>query len=91
VKKSSNTLQSVSVFPNPVAGALNIEFVSATAGKATIQIFDINGRNVAQKNIQSIPGLNTLTMDEVAQLNAGVYFVKIESAGETQMVKLIKQ
>jgi hypothetical protein len=30
-------------------------------------------------------------MDEVAQLNAGVYFVKIESAGENQMVKLIKQ
>ena len=91
VKKTSTTLQAVTVFPNPVAGALNIEFVSAAAGNATIHIFDINGRNVAQKNIQSIPGLNTLIMDEVAQLNAGVYFVKIESAGENQMVKLIKQ
>jgi hypothetical protein len=91
VKKGSNTLQSVSVFPNPVAGALNIEFVSAAAGNASIQIFDINGRNVAQKEIISIAGLNTLTVDEVALLNAGVYFVKVESAGEMQMVKLIKQ
>jgi hypothetical protein len=91
VKKASNTLQSVSVFPNPVAGVLNIEFVSNTAGNTTIQIFDINGRIVGQKDLQSIAGLNALSMDEVAQLNAGVYFVKIESAGDTQMVKLIKQ
>lgn len=91
VKKTSTTLQSVSVFPNPVAGVLNIEFVTTLAGNATIQIFDINGRNVTQKEIINIAGLNTLTVDEVAQLNAGVYFVKIESAGESQMVKLIKQ
>ncbi len=91
VKKTSTMLQSVSIFPNPVAGILNIEFVTTVSGNATIQIFDINGRNVGQKEMISIAGLNTLTVDEVAQLNAGVYFVKIESAGENQMVKLIKQ
>ena len=90
-KKLSHNLHSVSVFPNPVAGVLSIEFVKTNSGITSIQIFDINGRNVSQKDFQCKAGLNILTIEETTHLNAGVYFVKIESVGETQIVKLIKQ
>lgn len=91
VRKSAQTLQSITVFPNPVINALNIEYVNATAGNTTIKIFDINGREVAQRNVQSAAGQNKITIDETSQLNPGIYLVKIESDGDTQIVKLIKQ
>jgi hypothetical protein len=91
VNKFARTLQSVTVFPNPVIDVLHIEYINATAGTTTIKIFDMNGREVAQQSFQNTARQNKITIEETAQLKSGVYLVKIESVGETQIVKLIKQ
>ncbi len=73
-----------SIHPNPVKDVLN---VTAKNGVAidTIQVLDINGRVVNQVNASS----ETVQIN-VSELNAGVYFVKVQSELGVGTSKIIK-
>lgn len=81
---SSNdfSLSSISVYPNPVTNVLNISNSNNIEIK-NISITDINGRVI--KNQTSLTQIN------VSDLNAGVYFVNIESNDGKTTKKFIKQ
>jgi hypothetical protein len=73
------------VYPNPVesvlyirsAGAITIDFVS---------ICDISGKTVIfEQPVAAEAAIN------ISSLSAGVYFAKIESAGTTETVKILKR
>ena len=72
------------VFPNPVNDVLNITNSNNIAISAT-QITDINGRVVKE-----IKG-NTVAQINIADLNAGVYFLKITSDQGVGTTKIIKK
>ena len=61
-----NTKNTISLYPNPVQEVLNI---SSSDSIAKIEVYDIQGRNVASKN-------NTSDVN-VATLGKGVYIVKV--------------
>jgi len=74
-----------SIFPNPVNDIFNITSKNGTAIES-IQVLDINGRIVNQINNSSS---DTVQLN-VANLNAGVYFVKVQSelgVGTTRIIK----
>lgn len=79
------TLQKLGVQVNNTL--VNNEFTFTTTSVMTMDLFDINGRNIASKNVNE--GTN---LYNVAGLNAGVYIAKFtDKQGQTASVKIVKQ
>jgi len=75
---------SVSVFPNPSSGWLNVEFRGKDkVGKKLLTIFDMSGSKVWEEEINS-PLLNIHF-----RLANGVYLLKVFSSGKFFMQKLV--
>jgi hypothetical protein len=72
----------LSMYPNPTTGLLNI---TTTAAKATVEIFNIMGQNVATKEITN--GANTI---DISNLSNGVYSVQIMQNNTLTVGKVIK-
>jgi len=75
--------QNFAVSPNPASEVINISKVSSIAITST-QITDINGRVVKTIN-------NEVSQINVSDLNAGVYFLKINTAQGSGTTKIIKK
>jgi hypothetical protein len=73
----------LAVSPNPANTVLNIGFGSGES--YVISIVTTDGKIIAKERVESI----TNTMN-ISALNAGLYTVKIESAGEVYYSKFIK-
>jgi hypothetical protein len=79
----TSSLFGLRVYPNPTNGNLNIE-LNTTAQK-NVQVVDLTGRVVyaAQSNA------STMQVD-LSQVANGVYYVKIQSAQDSQVIKVIR-
>ena len=79
----------ISIFPNPVSNSSTILFSLAQAGKASMKIFDLNGRLVKTlADGEMTEGEHQIEWN-AADVNAGVYFLQIQSAEFSQMAKII--
>ena len=81
---SDNELVSFSIYPNPTKDMINF---NTTLSIDDVEIYDISG-----KQVNRIKGEN-ITNDSIdlSQLKVGVYFLKINSDGNIQTIKLIKE
>ena len=85
--ETKSTLNEMVIYPNPTqAGKFSIE-IPMTSPKATLHIFDNQGRMLFEKVIRNYKG--KLTID--AGLNKGIYLVKVTSDGLNFGQKLIVQ
>ncbi len=87
----NNLLQkTISINPNPVTSILNLNIQSLSAGNATIEISDINGKLLLQKTITVSSGSNLipLTVDHLAK---GMYILKFVQDSYTENLKWVKQ
>lgn len=64
----------ISIYPNPAKNNLNI-LATSNLQLELATIFDVRGRQVITKDLNSSNSLNTI---DVSQLQAGVYFIKID-------------
>jgi hypothetical protein len=71
----------LSMYPNPTTGVLNI----TTTAKATVEIYNMMGQNVATKEITT--GANTI---DISNLSNGVYSVQITQNNAVTVGKVIK-
>jgi hypothetical protein len=85
---SSNDFN-VSIFPNPLSSSTTISFSLEQSEKVTLKIFDLNGRlietltdNVFEEGEHSIEW-------NVEKINAGIYFLKMQSRDFFKTEKLI--
>ena len=76
---------SFNVYPNPVSDRLNIE---AETEILEVVVYSITGVVVGQQSI--VNGQQTLSID-VADLNSGVYFVKVVTENGEMVKRFIKQ
>lgn len=78
----------VIISPNPIKSNANIAFAS-TGGRYDVAIYDIAGRKVKEwyGNSTGYVSLNWNTSESNA--GAGVYFIKIETGGRTDVHKII--
>lgn len=92
VKVSSNMQKAstVNVFPNPFTTAYSVTLDVQNDATVTMTMTDIQGRTVASETTFAHKGNNTLTLNNIAALQAGVYFLKVNVDGENQVIKLIK-
>lgn len=74
---SGNTM---SVYPNPATDNFRVSITLAEAiANATIIITDVNGKNIAQRNVNLAEGTTELSFDAQG-MNMGTYIVHLKSA-----------
>lgn len=83
------SISSLSLYPNPATSETNIEINSLNSSTATISIYDMNGRVINTVfNGELNKGVSTFKIN-TADLNAGIYFVKIQTNSGNKSVKLL--
>jgi len=75
-----------SIYPNPVSGN-GFSIRTATEDNNTVTIFNQLGQQVASKTTPNGP--NTLYVEAVNQMAAGIYMVQIQNGNKTATQKLI--
>lgn len=83
---SSNSLQFV-VYPNPFVTSINFQFSNGDDQKATISIFDIQGRMLLNKEIKII---NSLISMDLSTLSEAEYLVRLTMNSSVHYCKIIK-
>lgn len=84
-------LEGLRVSPNPTTGLANFAFELDAPAVASVRVFDMTGRSVAEIPAQTLaPGASELTVD-LGKLPSGVYSAQINLDGRLHAVKLIRQ
>ncbi|MEP1358623.1 putative Ig domain-containing protein, partial [Ekhidna sp.] len=84
------TKQEVTIFPNPVQRDLQININGPDMGWLSIQLYNLNGQVVLERNVQKTEQLIELTLD-ITGLNSGVYVLKTKvGSTESTPVNVIK-
>jgi PKD repeat protein len=73
----------INIFPNPASDLLNIN-LGLLSGTKTVELYDVSGRLVAQKNTDG-----DAMQVELADVSKGTYFVKILNEKNIVAVKMI--
>ena len=79
VKNVTNSVSSVSAFPNPTSGRLNIQWTENATEKSTINITDVTGRELYNTTVTMAQGTGMTAIDLSALAN-GVYMINVKSA-----------
>ena len=86
----ASLVETLAVFPNPTQGVSNIQFTSAVAANATMEVFNLVGERVAAQEFGTLPaGAHRLELNLEA-MKAGVYLVNLNAGGETSTMRLTK-
>ena len=80
-------IQMLEVYPNPAAEQLNVVF--DREGDIRVNIIDVSGRSVHSTSYQS-GGFSTLSLN-IADLNPGLFFLRLETDDASQVVRFIKE
>jgi hypothetical protein len=84
LNNAGSVLKGLSVYPNPTNGIVNIELNNGLNKNVTVT--DINGKIVYSTNSAS-DKMNV----NLSGYSQGFYFVKIDSDGKTEIIKVLKQ
>ncbi len=76
----------IRIFPNPAGKQVSIESPCSGNRGGSITLYDFYGRKVLEKPVR--PG-SPLTTIDVAHLNGGIYFVRVQSPNHATTGKLI--
>ncbi len=85
------SLVRLSASPSPVRASVNVSFTLPRTGAVDLAIYDVAGRRVATLADGSArEGRHSLTWDGTRDLAPGVYFLRLEAAGESVTRKLVR-
>jgi hypothetical protein len=89
--RNSFTSQEAALFisPNPVLHSATISFTLSQSQKATLKIFDINGRLILALSDKSNEAGHIHFIWDSETVDAGVYFVQLESSELIQTEKVV--
>ena len=91
VSETPREANEITVYPNPVSGTANINFISQESSTANVTIFDILGNPVAvlfEGTLMS--GAHSFEWNANAA-PAGTYYARIEEGGGVRTVKIVKK
>ena len=80
----------LSVYPNPAKDIVNIEFVTTTTAKYAIELFDIVGKKLMEKQLGNLNIGNQQIQLSTNQLNlpSGSYLISLTQNGERKNSKV---
>jgi hypothetical protein len=76
---------------NPILGGhTSVSFTLPTAGRARLQVFDVQGRAVCSREVGSLgSGPHVLSLPELANLTSGVYQLRLEQGGRAACARAV--
>jgi len=81
----------VTISPNPFNNQIQLNFNCQNNATVNLVLMDALGREVYNKTLPTINGTNNLTINDIADLKAGIYFAHLKSNGiVTKTVKMLK-
>lgn len=76
------------IYPNPTTNStFNVELELNTQENVTVEVFNLNGQIVAQKQLNSTIGKSIFEIN-IPNISTGICFVKISSSSETTVKKI---
>jgi hypothetical protein len=81
---------SIALHPNPFVESITLTIQSKERSTLHITVRDVFGKTVAEKTMAADKGNTTLTLDQLAHLANGIYFLQVEQQGEVQNFKVTK-
>lgn len=88
--KTINELKGLSLYPNPAAAEVSVHFENAVAGTYQFQVMDMTGRAVKTTESVFSNGENVFKAN-TAELNAGMYFIKVSNGTQEKTMKFFKK
>jgi hypothetical protein len=86
----SNEINSaISIFPKPISNSATISFSLDVAQKASLKIFDVNGKWVATIADNKYEAGENEIVWGTAEINAGIYFLQFQSVENLYTEKII--
>ncbi|MCJ8164609.1 T9SS type A sorting domain-containing protein [Pontibacter sp. E15-1] len=76
-------------YPNPFDAALNVTVTALTDSKATLQLFDLQGKAQQTQQVMLQTGVNECTM-QLGTLTKGIYLLKLSGNGANGTLKVLK-
>jgi hypothetical protein len=91
-KAAEATEPTLQVFPNPFNSSITLALNGVKSETVQVRIFDMQGKLVGDEQTLTAnnAGACHVTMDAYAHLQAGVYFMQVQTGAHTQRVKLVK-
>lgn len=82
VDRSAAPTTYFTAYPNPVSDQLQVRVSAIRSGKATAEVYDMNGRRVLSQSFVANAGVQTVTMN-LGKLGNGTYLLKVTVDGKT--------
>ncbi len=87
----SETDSIINVYPNPFIEGVTLEFYSTVEQNIKVSIFKLNGKRVEEESHVVYPHANnTIHLDHVKKLGAGIYNITIQTPQKTFTRKVVK-
>lgn len=81
----------ITLYPNPFYDQVSIAANFQNAGPADIRIVDVAGRIIRKMNAQVKEGFNSISINNLADLPDGVYFIEVVQKNQIKRAKLVKR
>jgi hypothetical protein len=82
-------INGVSLSPNPARSYTNLSFNAVVNQTALIEVFDANGRARLNQRVSLFKGGNTVQLNKLEQLPAGVYMIRTTVDGKLISTKVV--
>lgn len=86
--ESNESISQLSLYPNPANDVAYIEFVAEENQSVGVELYDLNGKLVSQKEFTELNGQYQLPI-QVSQLEKGIYMVRLTVGDNVSMKKLV--
>lgn len=91
VKITTGTNASLEVYPNPFSSYFTASFTANKTADASIIVRNSIGQPVMQRSIKTVKGSNSVNVNNLSSLKAGIYYVTISNDDINYNIKLQKQ
>ena len=88
--KSTNT-NNIKIIGNPVNDKLTFSYTSPATQIIDVKIYDISGRVLLNKKVNSLEGSNVISLPLSSTFKAGMYVVEVNNGTELHSSKFVKQ
>jgi len=78
------------IYPNPAKNILYVQLPAVVGGRVVVQLTDLRGAVLQQKDISPHPGATIIPLD-ISTLAAGSYFITTSSSGQKKVSLFVKE
>ena len=88
IREPESTEKSVSVFPNPSTGVINLSLSGFNGKKTNLSLVNVIGTVVYQETLLNVDSRFTKTID-MSKFAPGLYYIKLEADDYNEIRKIV--